>query len=243
MFIQNRLGLIEGTESILAQEQRMNQISNNLANVDTPGYKKENITFWEMLYKADGNGPRVGKALKVITDQEQGTTSLTGRDLDFAILGDGFFKIQTPRGDRYTRAGNFQLNSLNQLTTPDGSLVMGAGGPLVLEGDKIVIDDQGRVSVDGEEVDQLAIVSFADTNDLEKEGGNFFRVKNAKVREEVPVEFVLHQGTLETSNVNSVLEMTEMIDLQRAYETQQKIIITINEVDGDAVRKVGRLTG
>lgn len=243
MFIQNRLGLIEGTESLLAQENRMDQISNNLANVDTPGYKKENITFWEMLYKADGNGPRVGKAMRVITDHEQGTTALTGRDLDFAILGDGFFKVQTPRGIRYTRAGNFQLNSLNQLTTPDGSLVLGQGGPLVLEGDKTVIDAQGRISVDGEEVDQLAIVSFANTNDLLKEGGNFFRAKDAKVREEAPLEFVLHQGTLETSNVNNVLEMTEMIDLHRAYETQQKVITTINEIDGDAVRKVGRLTG
>ena len=106
MYIQNRLGMTESTETMLAHEQRMNQISNNLANVDTSGYKKENITFWEMMFSAADKSPRVGKALKVITDHSQGSVESTGNALDFAINGDGFFKVQTPEGTRYSRNGN-----------------------------------------------------------------------------------------------------------------------------------------
>lgn len=242
MYIQNRLGLIEGVESLLAQEQRMNQITNNLANVDTGGYKKENISFWEMLYRADGNGPRVGKAMRVHTDHTQGTSEQTARDLDFAIMGDGFFKIQTPRGIRYSRAGNFELNALGQLTTQDGSLVMGQGGPVVLQGDKINISRQGIISIDGEDVDQVAVVTFANLRDLEKENANYYKPVDNKVQEEMSTNFELQQGYLEASNVNPVIEMTEMIDLHRAYESQQRVILTIDEIDGQAISKVGKLT-
>ena len=98
MYIKNRLGLIESVETLMAQERRMDQVANNLANVDTNGFKKENVTFWEMLFTASDQRQRVGKAMKVITDHAQGTMELTGNPLDLAINGKGFFKVQTPRG-------------------------------------------------------------------------------------------------------------------------------------------------
>lgn len=242
MFIQNRLGMIEGAETMLAQERRMNQIANNLANVDTAGYKKEDITFWEMMFRAADQRPRVGKALKVLTTHEQGSAKETDNTLDFAINGDGFFKIQTAAGVRYTRNGNFTLNNQGQLSTQDGNLVMGDGGPIVLADANIQVGRDGQINAGGIPVNRLAVVTFPDVNALEKEGANLFRPQDLTVQE-VPVEFPsVQQGYLEGANVNIVSEMTEMIDLQRAYQSQQKAIQTTDDIDQQSISRVGKLT-
>lgn len=243
MFIQNRLGLIESTETMLAQTQRLNQVSNNLANVDTTGYKKEDITFWEMLYQTNEDRPRVGKALKILTNYDEGPAEITGNQLDFAINGEGFFRLQTPDGIRYSRAGNFLTNALGQLVNPDGHLVMVDGGPLVIEGNDVSASSDGNLLVDGVPVGQLDVVTFENLTDLEKEGTNLFRLKEGGGPEAAPVDSTVKQGYLEGSNVNTINEMTNMIDLYRAYETQQKIMRTFDEMDGQAINTVGKLTG
>ncbi len=243
MFIKNRLGLAEGTETMIAQEQRLNQISNNLANVNTTGYKKEDITFWEMMFKAADNRPRVGKALKVITDQTQGAAIQTDNNLDFAINGKGFFKIQTPNGIRYTRNGNFTLNNAGQLSTADGNLVMGDGGPITLNNDDIAVARDGQISADGQIINRISLVDFADLNSLEKEGNNLFKLKPGSAKEQAATTINIQQGSLEGSNVNIVQGMTEMIDLQRAYQTQQKAIQTLDDLDHQSISRVGNLTG
>ena len=243
MFIKNRLGLIEGTETMLAQEQRLNQIANNLANVNTTGYKKENITFWEMMFKAADNRPRVGKALKVIIDQQQGPAEQTDNPLDFAINGRGFFKIQTPNGIRYTRNGNFTLNGVGQLSTTDGNLVLGDGGPIVLKNDKISVAKNGQISANGRIINKLSLVTFADLHNLTKEGANLFKLKAGSARAGQASSPDIQQGYLEGSNVNIIKGMTEMIDLQRSYQAQQKAIQTIDEIDQQSIAKVGNLTG
>ena len=242
MFIKNRLGLIESVETMLAQTQRLNQTSNNLANVDTAGYKKDNVTFWEMLYTTSSNQQRVGKALQVATEHQAGPIEQTGNPLDLAINGEGFFKIQTPQGIRYTRAGSFHLNNQGQITTPNGHLLLGAGGPIVVNGAKLTIDPSGRVMVDGEEVNQENAVTFAELSDLEKEGVNLFRAKGPEVQELVAQDVEIKQGFLEGSNVNVVKEMTDMIDLFRAFEAQQRAISSIDDLDDLAISRVGKLT-
>jgi flagellar basal-body rod protein FlgG len=242
MFIQNRLGMIEGAETMLAQERRMDQIANNLANVDTAGYKKEDITFWEMMFRAADQRPRVGKALQVLTSHEQGSAKETNNPLDFTINGDGFFKIQTASGVRYTRNGNFTLNSQGQLSTQDGNLVLGDGGPIVLADQNIQVGRDGQITAGGVAVNRLSVVTFPDVNGLEKEGTNLFRPQDATAQE-VPVEAPsVQQGYLEGSNVNIVSEMTEMIDLQRAYQSQQKAIQTTDDIDQQSTSRVGKLT-
>ncbi|MEA3547868.1 MAG: flagellar basal-body rod protein FlgF [Thermodesulfobacteriota bacterium] len=241
MYISNRLGLIESTESMMAQEQRLNQVSNNLANVDTPGYKREDLTFWEMIYNPNDDRDRVGKAVKLLTNQEEGAASVTGNTLDFAINGNGFFKVQTPEGVRYTRAGSFDLNSEGQLITPSGHLVLGEGGPITIQGDDVSLSSDGGLLVDGREAGRLDIVTFADRAGLEKEGSNLFLLLEGNQELEAE-DFTVKQGYVEKSNVNTVMEMTQMIDLHRAYETQQKLIHTIDEMDDEAIRKVGKLT-
>ncbi len=242
MYIKNRLGLTESVETLLAQEHRMNQVSNNLANVNTNGFKKENVTFWEMLYTASGKRQRVGKAMKIITNHAQGTVELTGNPLDLAMNGEGFFKIQTPDGIRYTRAGNFFRNDQGQMVTPNGHLVMGQGGEITIQGNEVGIDRYGRISVDGEEAGRLAIVTFDNLEVLQKEGENYFRLIDESAQELPPELLEVRQGYLEASNVSTVVEMTAMIDLHRAYEAQQKIVHSIDSLDDRAINSVGKLT-
>ena len=241
MYISNRLGLIECTESMMAQEQRLNQVTNNLANIDTPGYKREDLTFWEMIFTTNDDRGRVGKAVKLLTNYEEGAASVTGNTLDFAINGNGFFKVQTPEGVRYTRAGSFDMNSEGQLITPSGHLVLGEGGPITIQGDDVSLSTDGGLLVDGRDAGRLDIVTFSDLAGLEKEGLNLFRLTEGNQELEAE-KFTVKQGVVEKSNVNTVMEMTRMIDLHRAYETQQKLIHTIDEMDDEAIRKVGKLT-
>ena len=240
MYIHNRMGMIEGVETMLAQERRLDQVANNLANVDTAGYKRESVTFWEMLYNVTQDRQRVGKALNILTDQQQGNVEQTGNALDLAINGEGFFRIQTEQGVRYSRAGNFELDPLGQMRLPGGGLVMGNGGPVVLESTDFSIDRHGRVLVDGEQVNQLEVVTVNDLTALVKEGKNLFRLTGGG-EEMAAADFQIRQGFLEKSNVNSMEEMTSMIELYRNYEAQQKMIQGVDEIDGLAISRVGKL--
>ncbi len=242
MFINNRLGLTEAVETLLNQEQRMNQVANNLANVDTTGYRKESTTFWETLIEKSGQLHRVGKGTRVITDQSQGPLEVTNNPMDVAIKGDGFFQVQTPFGLRYTRAGNFHLNSQGQLASSNGHLVLGEGGAIQIDGKNVSFQADGRVGVDGRSVDKLRIISFPDPSDLQKEGLGLFRLKDGAAGGEISHTAEIQQGYLEGSNVNQVMEMTEMMDLYRNYEAQQKIITTIDALNSEAVSRVGKLS-
>ena len=241
MFVNNKLALIESLETMVAQEQRMNQISNNLANVDSAGYKRENNTFQEMLIERMDRPSRVGKGVHVITDHSQGTLEPTANPLDVAISGEGFFRVQTPEGVRYTRAGNFQLNREGQLVTSNGHLVLGESGTVVIEGERVTITSKGAVVVDDAEVARLQIVKFADKELLEKEGLNLFRSLGDEGGGEAADNFTIQQGYVEGSNVNTIVEMTAMMDLYRDYEAQQKVIRVFDDVDSEAVSRVGRL--
>ncbi|MBU0479534.1 MAG: flagellar basal-body rod protein FlgF [Proteobacteria bacterium] len=241
MFIKNKLALIESLETMVAQEQRMNQISNNLANVDSAGYKRESNTFHEVLIKHMDRPPRVGKGVKVITDHSQGTLEPTANPLDVAISGEGFFRVQTPDGVRYTRAGNFQLNREGQLATSNGHLVLGESGTIVIEGERVTVTSTGAVIVDDAEVARLQVVRFADPALLEKEGLNLFRPVGDEGGEEAATDFTVQQGYLEGANVNTIVEMTAMMDLYRDYESQQRVIRVVDEMNSDTVSRVGRL--
>ncbi|MFU8818528.1 MAG: flagellar basal-body rod protein FlgF [Desulfurivibrio sp.] len=240
MQIHNRLGMIEGVETMLAQERRLDQVANNLANVDTTGYKRESVTFWEMLYNVTRDRQRVGKGLNILTDQQQGNTQPTGNPLDLAITGEGFFRIQTDQGVRYSRAGNFELDPLGQMRLPGGGLVLGDGGPVVLDDSDFSVDRHGRVLVDGAMVNQLEIVTVNDLTALVKEGKNLFRLTEDG-EEMAAVDFQVRQGFLEKSNVNTMDEMTSMLELYRNYEAQQKMVQAVDEMDDMAVRRVGKL--
>jgi len=242
VIISNRLGMTEAAETMLAQQNRLDQVANNIANVDTAGFRREKVTFWEMLYRANDNRQRVGKGMKPVTDQSSGPVKMTGNPLDVAIQGEGFFKIQTPGGVRYTRAGNFLLNEQGQLAMPGGNLVLGDGGAIVLGEGQVSIGRDGTIAQNGAVVGQLAVVSFADKAALEREGVNLFRLKEGGGGEEQSQGYEVQQSYVEQSNVQSILEMTAMIDLARDFESQQKAVRTLDDIDAMATQRVGKLT-
>jgi len=239
----HNIGMLESLETLLAQEERLSQIANNLANVDTVGYKKDSVAFQEALIRARNGHQRVGKLNITTTDQGQAATDSTGNPFDLAITGDGFFKIQTPRGIRYSRAGNFIRNSHGQLVTPDGDPVLGKGGQIVINnGGRVTIGPDGYVNVDGQRVNQLAVVTFANPGALTKEGKNYFRITDDAGQEKTSAAFTIQQGFLEKSNVNTITEMTSMTELLRIFESEQRVVRTIDDMDSLATARVGKLT-
>ena len=218
---------------MMSQEQRLNVISNNLANVNTPGYKKDVPVF-------DPNTQGyVVKSTK--TYFGQGNFQQTGNSLDLALSGPGFFQIETPNGIRYTRNGAFTTNQLGEIVTMDGDPVVGAG--VIPEGAKdIQIDSNGRVQADGEEVGTIELVEFEDTNMLSKEGKNLYTTKVAGIGGIEAENTTIDQGYLETSNVDAVLASVMMIDTMRTYEALQKIAWSVQEADQRCINDVGQLT-
>lgn len=243
-------GWYTGASGMNAQQNRLDAISNNLANVDTTGYKRDisvSKSFSELLLRrtnADGvyqtpfgsadAAPVIGKlGLGVetnenYTDFEQGSFKATDTKTDFAMGGQGFFAVQTPGGERYTRNGNFFLGKEGILETKDGYPVQGENGAIRLANDKFLVREDGKIySQDGQEIDRLKVVRFDNERYLKKTGESFYTANDisgpAHIAEGDERPRIL-QGYTETSNVNVVNEMVQMIEVNRAYEANQKTI-------------------
>ena len=263
-------GWYTGASGMNAQQNRLDAISNNLANVDTAGYKRDiavSKSFPELLIRrtnADGvyqlqNGmgsadaaPVMGKlGLGVETNENyvdfsQGSFKITNTNTDAALGGKGFYVIDTPNGERYTRNGNFLLGKEGILETKDGYPVLGEKGYIRLDTDKITINEDGVItySEDGTEVDRFKVVRFDNERYLKKMGNSFYATNDiagpAHIAEgnERP-RFV--QGYTETSNVNVVNEMVQMIEVNRAYEANQKTVQSEDSMMSTLWQKVAQL--
>lgn len=204
-------------------EARMAILANNLANVNTPGYKADQVSFSVVLDEATGL-PDI--TASQFTEMTAGPLEQTAGRLDVAIQGDGFFVVDTPDGRRFTRDGGFQLSGDGTLVTAEGHPVLGSGGPVVVdtEAGPVSIDARGKVWVDGSEVDTLQVVRFPDGQPPAKVGGNLFDGTG-----DTPVETPrLVQGAIERSNVSPILEMSRMIEIARGYEAYQKLVQTLD---------------
>lgn len=222
--------LLEMTRPVqggLRQERKLDVVSNHLANADTAGFKRDILSFSETLHSL------------VTTDLTQGPITKTDNPLDLALSDEGFFKIETPQGVRYTRDGSFTLDNEGFLVTQNGHAVLSGGAPVQLNGDNIYISETGMINVDNEEVGPIDIVSFEDKRNLYKDGSNLYLYKGDAGDETQPANIAVVQGGLELSNVNPVMEMTSMIQVSRTYETYEKMLRTFDEVDGLAVNSVG----
>lgn len=236
-------------ESCVLLEKKMDFITNNLANISTYGFKRDDLSFREALVNASDGQMKKIKEVTVRTDFSPGDPKSTGNPFDLSLSGPGFFKIQTPEGIRYTRNGNFCLNNESVLTTSDGHPVIGQGGSITLAGWNIEVNETGGISIDQtgdgtmSEVDSLSIVNFEDAGALEKIGNSLYRLKDAATPE-IPAEGTqVRQSMLEFSNVNVVKEMVEMIQVQRNYESYRKILQFLDEIDSRLFNETGRLTG
>lgn len=179
------------------------------------------------------------KATRLVTDFGQGNMIPTGGSLDVAIRGSGFIEINTPFGTRYTRNGNFTLNTEKQLVTNEGYTVQGFKGDIKLEADNIKINEFGEIIQNGEVVDKLKIVDFSNLGDLRKIGGSLFSYSDKAQGQQIPFNGQVLQGQIEQSNVSSINEMIRMISVQRDYENGNKLVRAFDETLQKAATELG----
>lgn len=216
--------------------QEMQVLANNIANASTTGYRAEGILFSEHI-KALGPGTEsLSMATARVRDtlMTQGSLAQTGGTFDLAIEGDGFFLIDTPQGERLTRAGAFGPNELGDLVTPDGHPVLDAGGaPLFVPvgAGPLGIGSDGTISVAGAPIGQIGLFTPIDPNEMIRESGTLFDAQGGIAP--APEGRIL-QGFLENANVNPIQQISRMIEVQRAYELGQSFL----EREHDRIRSV-----
>lgn len=206
--------------------REMQSVANNIANVSTTGFRREGVIFAEEVkaLPLEGGAVAMTSARARFTDQAQGALEQTNGTLDLALEGDGYFTVMTPRGMRLTRAGAFGRDADGQIVTADGYTLLDEGGGAIaipFEAKHIGVAADGTVSADGEPIAKVGVVTVEDQTKLFRESGTLFRSDAAPA----PAEHAkVLQGFLENSNVNPILEISRMIEVQRAYEYGQKLM-------------------
>lgn len=237
-----------GLSRQMTLRRELDVVANNIANADTTGFKVEQLLVGtEVGERARNDAVRPGVSFVldngVGRDFGQGALRETSRSLDFAIDGEGaFFTVSDGRGEAYTRDGAFVLDPEGRLTTEAGAAVQGDGGDIVLDPalGQVSVAEDGTISQDGQLVGRLSVVRFETLAALQKGGDGLYRnVSNA-----APIEAAdarVHQGMLESSNVNSILEITNLIEISRAYESVTRMIENTNDLSKRAVERLGRV--
>lgn len=247
-----------GLSGQLAAFKHLEVIANNLANMNTTGYRSERILFEKALtrettrissgaFDSDINQPTNLKTDEYVgirgsfTDFSEGSIESSGNPLDVAIQGLGFFVVNGPDGARYTRSGNFRLDTSSRITTQDGLPVQGTGGDIVASGADIQITNEGEVLADGKSVGKFRIVQ-AGPNDLERAAGMLFKPKaGAEITELTGVR--VQGGAVEGSNVNAVRELTDMIMASRIYDSFTKVSESSSKMSEIRNQKIGSTQG
>ncbi|MDQ7823762.1 MAG: flagellar hook-basal body complex protein [Candidatus Eremiobacteraeota bacterium] len=257
-------GIKKATLGMQAMNQKQDVILNNLANVGTTGYRRENMTFSsfsevmekEMTfnpsptkksseYQQAGIGVESDGMLyqRTLTSFSQGSLKNTGNTLDLALDDDGrgFFTIKTDKGLAFSRGGSFRIDNQGYLCTQDGSFVMGHKGKIQLGGSSVGVTNEGMIKVDGKEVDKLLVTEFNDkmaNRGLMHSGDNNFQA-NAGGR--IATNSHVKQGFLEMANVNAVQSMIELMTIMRAYEANQKTLQAEDKMIQKTVNETGKV--
>lgn len=220
---------------------RLDSTVNNIANVNTTGFKAERLFFFN---ESSGGAPDKNESVPQPTsmiDYSPGDMYKTGNVLELAIGGNGFFAVQTEDGMAYTRDGRFALNKDRQLVTLDGNYVLGRSGKIVITGDNIQINGQGEISADGRRVGALMILYFDNEAELVRGGGNLFRDPGNLAIPKKADNPGVQSGYLELSNVRAIEEMVKLINIQRSFESYQKVVQTIQDQDKLSTNRIGKL--
>lgn len=242
-------GYYAACAGLMSRTQALDTIANNLANVSTSGFRASHNVFRSILATANDNplsalnqgtneyGVLGGTQL----DNAQGALVPTGNPLDLAIEGSGYFAVQTSAGPVYTRGGNFRVSPQGQLVTAAGDQVLGDGGPITIVGEPVSISTDGTISVNDAIAGRLKVIEFPPATALESAGGTYYKAPvgtavtatNSKVR----------QATLESSNVNPVTSVVELITAQRQVETMRRVLSMFNsEMDKTAAQDLPRVS-
>lgn len=240
--------LYVGLSRQMVLRREMDIIANNIANIDTNGFKVESL-----IQKTDPAFPAVTmggpKPVKFVAadgvarDFGQGVLVKTGAALDMAIEGQGFFQVQGPNGPRFTRDGRFTTNPAGQLVTQGGLPVLDeGGGEITIDTEKgeVSVGADGSMSQGNERVGKVGLFRFANAGALEKAGDNLYR-NTSNLSAEKAEDARLRQGHLESSNVKPVLEITRMVEVSRAYEQTSKMMDSAADLSRRAVDRLGRV--
>lgn len=227
--------------SMHADMARLERAGMNLANVQTPGYKRELVTAPAFGARVDAGA----SAIAVHTDPRPGTLKATGQSLDLALTGPGWFEVSTPQGLAYTRQGNFRMDAQGRIVTQEGHPVMGTAGPIVLLQGAPVIDPAGRVfeaiapgvKKDAAAVAQLRIVQFSPATPVQRLGHGLHLVRGEVLPATEGTQ--VQQGFLENSNVSHMHEMVRLLETMRHMESLQKVALGYDEMLGTSIRKLG----
>lgn len=244
----------------LAQEERIQVLANNIANLKTGGFKRVEPVFRSVLGTAgrlagsfgpgaeqqpvmgglpQGANERVFvQSINLATNFGGGQLKKTDNHFDLAVQGKGFFEIKTPQGVFYTRNGAFHLDNKRHLITENGSAVMGDKGEIVLKPGDAKVAPDGRIQVDDATVARIKLVEFPEDQPPQQIGGGLFIGQNPK-----PVkDITLVVGHIEESNVNSFSEMARLIEVMRSYESAQKMLTTFDKATETSIQELGRAT-
>jgi flagellar basal-body rod protein FlgF len=242
-------GIYTAYSGMQAQLDALDVLANNLANLNTAGFKEEKAFFTYLNQSLDGSqgsenlNETINKSVRVGTslNATAGSLTPTGRNLDIAIEGNGFLVVDTPHGVRYTRNGNLHLNAKSVLSTSEGFPVLGDTNQAISLGSgKIQINSNGAVSMDGAAVGRLKVVTFDDLSTLQKEGHSLF-VSHANPTVERPSDATIRSEYLEQSNVNSVSSIVKMVDILRNFESIKKCVdLVMNDINTKVIDKLGR---
>lgn len=250
---------------MIANQERQDIIANNIANVNTTGFKKDihvRRTFDDYLTQARDQARPVkpinreiyntmiqadvpGATHEVVTAFKQGDLRITNNTLDAALMGKGFFAVQTNEGVRYTRDGSFRLNNQNQLVTSQGYRVLGEGGeggegtPITINGTNVTFQEDGSILVDGLRTASFKLVDFSDYTKVQKEGESFITYAG-ETQEILPAQPDVEQGYLEGSNVNAITEMTAMLFNNRHYELSAKTLKSVENTVNRAIVELSK---
>lgn len=224
-------GLDTAAAALRFWERRQEVTANNLANVNTDGFKGER-TFARLL---DSTIPVIDTA----TDQRNGNISATGNPLDVAISGEGYFVVQTPKGERLFRGGALNIDSERRLVDANGNPVLGADA-VPVGAKQIIIDVHGHLKADGKEFGRLRVEVVPPGTRLRHEGDGYFSTTATRTDADM-TKVKIRQGAIEGSNVSSLDAMVDMIAVQRAYGAVQKTISTLDSVRGLASNELGKL--
>ena len=259
--LKNIYAPLSGT---VAQERVIDILSNNIANANTTGYKEDTVTFKKLLanpwpnypspippahFKTDMSEmhPLRGNEMEYVgisdigTDFTVGSLKSTQNPLDFALEKSGFFVVETPFGERFTRDGSFVLGNNGTLLTKNGAVVQGLRGPITgLKEGSLEVNQRGEIFVQGRFVDQIKTVDFQNPKNLQKIGSNLF-IYDGNRDEMTSSISNIQQGYIESSNVNPVKNMTNLIVAHRNYEALQKVIKSHDEALSQANNKIGTL--
>jgi flagellar basal-body rod protein FlgF/flagellar basal-body rod protein FlgG len=235
----------------MARTQELDTIANNLANVSTAGYRAEKEVFSSVLADAGNSDDLLtsdmdravndfGVMSGTSLDMSQGTLQKTGNELDMAIQGSGFFAVQTAHGPVYTRNGSFQVSANRQLVTSAGDPVLGQNGPITMVPGPISISPDGTISSNGATAGKLQVVDFPAGTQIECLGGTYYSAPAGKAQPS-PNSTVL-QGVVESSNVNPITAMVQLVTAQRSAESMQRAMAMFNsEMDKTATQELPKV--